>query len=248
MSQNTKPDCNRSTRAQSHVIGVALLLGVAVISMSALTASVGVLIEQQTTSADATRVADEMDTAFSPAKMTGTHHERLSFSEGTLRSSDRQLRLLTDSNVVRTVDVNALVFTTGNSRVAFVSGAIVRGSSGNAWLHTEPPITRSSDGDMLIVGTSKIGTTDAVSGAGGVIATLRTNVTHTRKRIGNGTYAVAIETETPKPFVRYFSDWEGTVERRDIDGDGIESVIATLGSEQDTYLVIHDFNTEVNSG
>lgn len=248
MSQNTKTDCNRSNRAQSHVIGVALLLGVAVISLSALTASVGVLIEQQTTSADATRVADGMDTAFSPAEMTGTHHERLSFSEGTLRSSGRQLRLLTGSNVVRTVDVNALVFTTGNSRVAFVSGAIVRGSPGNAWLHTEPPITRSSDGDMLIVGASKTGTADAVSGAGGVVATLRTNVTHTRERIGNGTYAVAIETKTPGPFNRYFADRGGTVERRDIDEDGIESVIATFGSKQEVYLVIHDLNAEVNGG
>lgn len=245
MSRKTNTSSS-STRAQSHVIGVALLLGVAVISMSALTGSIGVVIERQVTSADATRVADEMDAAFSSVEETGVHRERLSFAEGTLRSVDRQLRILAGSRVVRTVDVNAFVFTAGNRRVACVAGAIVRGKPGNAWIHAEPPITASPN--TLIVGAPRIGSTSAVSGSGGTTARLRMNVTHERERIGNGTYSVAIETTTPEPFARYFAERGRTVERRDIDGDGIESVIATLESKRTAYLVIHDLNVEVNGG
>lgn len=245
--RNTDADTSSSSiRAQSHVIGVALLLGVAVISMSALTASVGVFIDRQVTSADATRVADEMDAAFSPVETTGVHRERLTFAEGTLRPVDRQLRILTESRVVRTIDVDAFVFTAGDRRVAYVAGAIVRGTPGNAWLHTEPPITPSRG--VLIVGAPRIGPASAVSGDGGGSTALRMNVTHQRERVGNGTYSVAIETTTPEPFARYFAEWGGTVERRDIDGDGIESVIVTLEGKRTVYLVLHDLNVEVNGG
>lgn len=241
------PNCG-STRAQSHVVGVALLLGVAVISMSALTASVGVLIEHQVTNADATRIADEMDAAFAPVETTGVHRERLSFSRGTLTTVDRQLRILVGSKVVRTVDVDALVFTAGNQRVAFVAGAIVRGKPGNAWFHAEPPIVVSPNGGVFIVGAPKIGSAGAVSGTGGVAAMMRMNVTHARERIGNGTYSVSIETATPEPFVRYFEERGRTVERRDIDGDGIESVIVTPERKRTVYLVIHNLNVVINGG
>jgi hypothetical protein len=242
-------DVDNSNRGQSNVVGVALLLGVVVISMSVLIAGVGGLVERQAASADATRVANGMDSALSPVETTGIHRERLSFSRGTLRTVDRQLRILDGSTVVRSVDVNALVFTAGKRRVAFVAGAIIRGR-GNAWLYTEPPITASlgDDSGVLIVGTPRIGSTGIVSGTGGVTTTLRTNVTHERERIGNGTYSVAIETVTPGPFARYFTEQGRTVGQRDIDGDGVESVVVTFEGKRVTYLVIHDLNTEVHSG
>ena len=240
---------DNSNRGQSNVVGVALLLWVVVISMSVLIAGVGVLVERQAASADATRVADGMDSALSPIETTGIHRERLSFSQGTLRTVDRQLRILDGSTVVRSVDVNALVFTAGKRRVAFVAGAIIRGQPGNAWLYTEPPITASlgDDSGVLIVGAPRIGSTGIVSGKGGVTTTLRTNVTHERERIGNGTYSVAIETVTPGPFARYFTEQGRTVGQRDIDGDGVESVVVTFEGKRVTYLVIHDLNTEVHS-
>jgi hypothetical protein len=238
-----------SNRGQSNVVGVALLLGVVVISMSVLIAGVGVLVEHQAASADATRVANEMDSALSPVETTGIHRERLSFSRGTLQTVGRQLRILDGSTVVRSVDVNALVFTAGNRRVAFVAGAIIRGQ-GNAWLYTEPPITASlsDDSGVLIVGAPRIGSTGIVSGNGGVTTTLRTNVTHERERIGNGTYSVAIETATTGPFIRYFTEQGRTVGQRDIDGDGVESVVVTFEGKRVTYLVIHDLNMEVHGG
>lgn len=244
-------DMKYSNRGQSNVVGVALLLGVVVISMSVLMAGAGVLVERQAASADATRVADGLDSALSSIETTGVHRELMSFSSGTLQPVDRQLRILHGSTVVRSVDVDALVFTSGDHRVAFVAGAIVRGQPGNAWLYTEPPITASlgdDSGGVLIVGASRINTTTSVSGTGGVTVTLWTNVTHKRKYIGNGTYSVAIESATPGPFARYFRERGRTVEQRDIDGDGVESVVVTFKGKRTTYLVIHDLNLEVHDG
>lgn len=237
-------------RAQSNVVGVALLLGIVIISMSVLIAGAGILVERQAASADATRMAAGLDSALSSVETTGVHREQLSFSSGTLQPVDRQLRILDGATVVRSVDVDALVFTTENHRVAFVGGAIVRGHPGNAWLYTEPLITASvgDSGGVLIVSVSRINTTDSVSGTGGVTTTLRMNVTHRREFIGNGTYSVAIESTTPEPFVRYFTEQGRTVERRDLDGDGIESVIVTYKGRRATYLVIHDFNMEIHNG
>ena len=50
-----------SDRGQSNVVGVALLLGVAVVSMGALTAAVGVVVESSAGQADAERVATDLD-------------------------------------------------------------------------------------------------------------------------------------------------------------------------------------------
>lgn len=236
---------SHSDRGQSHVVGVALLLGITVISMSAITASVGVLIDQQVASADATRVADGMGAAFDPRGTTGVHQDQLTFADGTLRPVDRQLRILEGTTVVRSIDVDALVFTSGDRRVAFVAGAIVRGPPGAAWLGTEPVITAPANGSVLVVGAPRIGSPDAVSGSGGVTVTVERNVTHERTEIGNGSYAVAIESATPEPLSRHFSEQGAAVERRDLDGDGVESVVVTFEGERQTYLVVHDLNVEV---
>lgn len=237
---------------QSAVIGVALLLGITVISMSVLTAGAGTLIERQAAQADATRVADQLDGALSPVEITGVRQERLSFTSGTLQPVDRQLRILDGSSVVRSVEMDGLVFTSGNRRVASVGGAIVRGSPGNAWLHSEPPITTAaSSGNqsgVLFVGAPRIGSPGTVSGSGGVQTTIRTNVTHERERLGTGEYAVAIETETPGPFVRYYEKRNATVEMRDIDGDGIVSAVIRFEGDRTTYLVVHSLAVEVGNG
>lgn len=234
----------RFSRGQSHVVGVALLLGVTVISISAITASVGVLVDRQVASADATRVADGMD-AFDPRETTGVRRDRLTFADGTLGPADRQLRILDGARVVRSVDADALVFTSGDQRVAFVAGAITRGPPGEAWLHAEPTVTVPTNESVLVVGVPTIGSPDAVSGSGGVTATVERNASHERSLIGNGSYAVAIETATPGPLARHFSEQGAAVERRDLDGDGVESVVATFEGRRRTYLVVHDLDVEV---
>ncbi|MFC7156313.1 type IV pilin [Halomarina halobia] len=243
---------NSPDRGQSHVVGVVLLLGVAVISMGALTASIGAIVEENAAEADAARVAADVDRALRPVEVTGAHRGRVSFARGELRTVERDLRLL-DGNggVVETVAVDGLVFESGERRVAFVAGAIVRGRSERARLRRPPPITASpGSGGVLVIGAPRLNASEtvAVSGRGGVSVALATDVTHRRTRVGNGTYGLAIETRTHEPFERYLRERGATVERRDVDGDGVESVVASFEGERTTYLVVHDLALEVRDG
>ncbi|WP_254546217.1 DUF7289 family protein [Halomarina pelagica] len=243
---------NARGRGQSHVVGVALLLGVAVISMGALTASIGAIVEENAAEADAARVASDVDRALRPVEVTGAHRGRLSFARGELRTVERDLRLLdARGGVVETVAVGGLVFESGDRRVAFVAGAIVRGRPGRARLQVEPPITASrGDGGVLVVGAPRLNASEGVSisGRGGVTVALETHVRHRRVRVGNGTYRLAVETRTPEPWADYLRERGATVDRLDVDGDGVESVVAAFRGERTTYLVVHDLNLEVGGG
>jgi hypothetical protein len=225
------------------------MLGVATVALGGLTVTVGSLVDAQTASADATRIAGQMDEAIQPASTTGPDSGRLQFADGSLTTVERDLRVLRNGSVVAEHAVDALVFEAGDRRVASLGGAIVRGRSGNAWLTADPLVTDSERNAVLVVGVPRLGADGvAVAGAGSVAVTLRTNVTHDRRTLGPGRYAVAVETATPEPFERYFRDNNATVERRDFDGDGTESVVADYPKTRRGYLVVHDLALEVDSG
>lgn len=234
------------TRGQSNVVGIALLLGVTVVALGGLTASIGAVIESHAASADAARVADGMDEALDPVEATGAHRGRLAFTEGSLRTVERELRLLDASGVRHIVGVDALVFEAENRRVAFVAGAIIQGTGAGADLVESPPITASrGSGGVLVVGAPRLGGDTAVAGSGGVTVTLRTDVRHDRTDLGRGRYRVAVETATPGPWAERFRRQGATVTRRDFDDDGVESVVAGYPGQRRTYLVVHDMHLEV---
>jgi len=238
----------RNRRAQSHVVGVALLLGVAVVSMGALTASIGAVVEENAADADAARVADELDAALEPVEVTGPHRGRVAFARGSLSTTERDLRILDESGVVREVSVGAVVFEAGDRRVTYLSGAVVRGGSGRARLVHPPPVTASrGDGGVLVVGAAKVGALPSIGGRE-VRVTFATNVTHDRERLNDGEYRVAVETATPAAWERYFEKRGATVSRRDIDGDDTGSVVAAFPGERTAYLVVHDLRAEVRRG
>jgi len=62
------------TRAVSTVVGVALLVGITMVTLAALTASVGTVVESQADRADANRAADALEGLVSAE---GTTAERL---------------------------------------------------------------------------------------------------------------------------------------------------------------------------
>jgi hypothetical protein len=236
-------------RAQSHVVGVALLLGITVVALGGLTLTVGSLVDAGTASADAARVADELDAALEPVETTGPQTGQVHFAGGTLRTVERDVRILENGSTVRRHGAGALVFETGARRVAFLAGAVVRGDAGGAWLVSEPPITESAHNAVLVAGVPKLDAADlAVGGAGPTTARLRTNVSHARTDLGRGNYGVAIETVTPRPFERYFARQNASVSLSDLDGDGVESVVATYPGQRRGYLVVHNLSLEVNRG
>lgn len=246
-------DGSRPERAQSTVIGVALLLGVVVISLGTLTAGVGTVVEGNAASADATRVATDLDAALAPVEATGVRRGRVSFTEGRLETVERELRVLNESGVVRTVEADALAFTTGDRRVVWLAGAVVRGAAESARMRTPPPVTASrADGDadrgVLVVGAPVLNGTGAVAATDGASVALRTDVSHRRERLGNGTYRVAVETATPDAWRRHFEARNATTATRDFDGDGTPSVVARFPGERVAYLVVHDLRLEVADG
>lgn len=265
MTRNTPR--SRADRAQSNVVGVAILLGVVVVALGSLTAGIGAIVEENAAAADSARVAADFDAALDPVEATGVHRGRVSFTDGELQTKERDLRVLNESGTVRTVSADALVFTAGDRRVAFLAGAVVRGPPDNAKVRTPPPITASRSGatgvgagggggggpddadppGVLVVGAPALNGSVAVSGSGGASVALRTEVSHRRSLLGNGTYRVAIETATPEAWRRHFERQNASVTTRDFDGDGVTSVVAAYPGERVAYLVVHEMNVEVRN-
>lgn len=241
----------RGQRGQSNVVGVALLLAVTVVALGTMTASVGVVIERNAETADAVRVAADFERALAPVETTGRNRGRVTFTDGQLRTVEREFRILNTSGVVRTMQVDKLAFTAGENRVSFLNGAISTGSNGHYRFRRPPLVTASTDGGsdgVLVVGTAVLNASQvAVSGAltNGVV--LRTTVTHRRIPLGTGTYRVAVETQTPDVWSEFFRSQNATVTTtdQDFDGDGVTSVIARYPGERVAYLVIHDMRLEV---
>jgi len=235
-------------RAQSNVVGVALMLAVTVAALATLTAGVGTVIQGSAATADAQRVATELDDALQPVEATGSTRGEVSFTDGELATVERDLRVLDGDGVVRTVSVDALVFRTGDQRVIYLAGAVVRETGAGGQLVSPPPLTASrGSGGVLVVGAPVLNASDVqFASTGSTTAVLETDVTHDRTALGNGTYRVAVETTTPDVWIRFFERRGATViDRRDLDGDGVDSVVARFPGERVGYLVVHDLALEV---
>lgn len=234
-------------RGQSNVVGVAILLGVTVMALGALTAGVGSVVDESAAGADAARVADGFDSALRPVETTGVRRGEVAFSAGQLRVVERDLRVISGTDT-RRVAVDALVYESGSRRVTFLAGAVVRGDGPGARVVRDPPIVASrGDGGVLVVGAPRLdAATVGVSGRDGVRVTLRTNVSHDRDRLGAGRYRVAVETTTPVAWKRALRERGAEiVGTRDIDGDGTPSVVARFPGRRVAYLVVHDMDLEV---
>ncbi|QLH81701.1 DUF7289 family protein [Halosimplex pelagicum] len=235
-------------RGQSSVVGVALLLGATVVALGVLTASVGVLVESHTARANADRVAADLQSGVRPVDSTGHRTATVRFGGGRLYTAERQLRVSDATGTVANVDIGALVYENGDRRVAAVAGAVVRGRGENAWFVESPPVVGSESNGVLVVGAANLSANPSSVGGGRVTAEIATNVTHDRRSLGPGRYEVAVETEAPAAFERYFADRGATVSRTDRDGDGVVSVVAEFPGRRRAYLVEHRMRLEVTNG
>ncbi|WP_135533609.1 DUF7289 family protein [Halostella pelagica] len=239
-------------RGQSNVIGVAILLGVTVVALGALTASIGAVIESNAATADADRVADGLDEAIRPVETTGHHRARVSVSGGGFRTEPRELRVLDETGVVTTTEVGALVYESDGRTVRTVGGAILRGGTGGSEMSRPPQITASRrSGGVLVIGAARLNATGvSTGGTGRTDLVFRSNVSHDRRALGDATYRIAIETETPTAWRSYFEDLNATVVTvdHDFDDDGVSSVVARFEGDRTAYLIVHDLRLEVNNG
>jgi len=238
-------DSVRLSRAQSHVVGVALLLAITTVSLGALTAGVGTVVEGNAAAADADRVADSL-ASIEPSEATGVERHELSFGEGSLTVEPRTVRLLDSDGVVVSHRADALVFEAGDRRVTYLAGGVARGSGNASRLGESPPVA-TGDG-LLLVGLPVLNASGTASVSGqSVTATLRTDTSHERRELGESEYRLAVETATPGAWAAYFAGENATVSRRTFDGDKHRSVVADFRGERTAYLVVHDARLEVET-
>lgn len=228
------------SRAQSNVVGVALLVGVTVLSLGLLTASVGTVVEQGAARADADRVAEEFADALRPTERTGAQATEVAFVEGELRTVERDLRVLADGEVVAHRSVGALRFDGPGGGATFLAGAVLRTGAAPV-LRRPPPIRRS--GSLLVVNAPVLSGSVSYGASGGAEPTLRTTVRHERTRLPAREYAVALESATPDPLAAAFRERGLPVAVRDLDGDGVPSVVVSFPGARPALLVTHE--TEV---
>jgi flagellin-like protein len=225
-------------RAQSNVVGVALLLGVTVVALGAVTASVGTVVDQHAAASDSRRVASDLDDALQPMETTGVRRDTVSFTNGHLETLDRQVRVLDSGGVVATVDANALRFTAGDRGTTYLAGSVL--SHGDGWARTRTAVTVAADPAVLVVSVPALRGEISRTATGGVTYTLRSNVSHARRTLGAGGYRVAVETEHTDALREQFVELNASVTTRDVDSDGVPSVVADFPGARTAYVVVHE--------
>lgn len=227
--------------AQANVIGVALLLGITVISMGAITASLGVVVDTQVDVAEGDRVGSDLAAAIDPAEV-GRGGGSISFHEGRLFSVKRELVVRADGDVVERIRTDALVFENDESRVAFHAGGIVRGEGNGSHFQRDPVVIVD---DVLLVGVTRIGgDVNGVAGSGGVTASVTTDVRHERREFDADSIQLSIETGSPGAWERFLREHGADVER--LPGDP-PTVVASFEGLEVGILVIHDLGLEVEA-
>lgn len=231
-------------RAQSSIIGVAVLVTVTALSVGALTMAAGTFVEDGVAAANSQRVADDL----AGIDRYGRDTARVAFSRGTLRVESRTARLLRDGRVVATVDVDALVYESRGRRVAYLGGVTVTARHDRARVHGSLPVV-AGDGRLLVdlVALNASGPS-AVGGTQPVTVTIRTNATHAYRALEDGQYAVAVETATPRAWGRAFDAAGMEHARRDFDDDGVPSVVASVPGSGTVDLAVHDLRAVVRRG
>lgn len=235
-------------RSQSEVVGVALLLGLAVVGMGVLTLTVGVTLEENAAAADASRVAADLEEGIDPVATTGTRRSSLSFSDGTLRTTDRTMRLLNGDDVASTWEVGAIVYETEGHRVVSAGGAVVESRGEYARVRDEPPMTVSPGVFLLTVVDIDPVNPVSYGGTSTSTLTLETTVSHERTDLGVGDYAVAVETAHPDAWIRAFERQGASTTVESFDSDDERSVVARFDGEHTGYVVVHDVELEAFHG
>jgi hypothetical protein len=223
-----------ASRGQSTVVGVAVLLVVTAASLAALTAGVGVVVEEGASAAAAGAVADGF-AAVDPVA-GGAGRTTVPLAGGVLAVEPRTLRVADDDGTVAAYRADALVYEAGERRVALLLGVVVRGTGPGATLRRSPPVA-ASDGTLVVGVPVLAADRSTLSGEG--TAVLRTDVSHDRRRAGPGAYRVAVETATPAAWERAFRERGVRTDRVDRDGDGVPSVVAYYPGVEEAHLVVH---------
>ncbi len=235
-----------TSRGQSNVVGVALLLGIGVVAIGLLTASVGGLVDAQLSTADADAATNGF-TSLRDGVFDGTNESHpIHVTDGEFARVNRTVRLISEDGEPRTYDADGYVATFGGHRVAFVGGAVVRGTRANARLVTPVPLSFAGDAAFLPLPTLTGASADGGGLGGG--AELRATATRNVTTLPTDSYTVAVETATPDAWERSFERQGFGTTRTDFDDDGIPSVVATVPDERTFAVARYNLTVVVDRG
>ncbi|MFB6250097.1 MAG: flagellin-like protein [Halobellus sp.] len=235
-------------RAQTAVVGVAILLGLTVVAIGGLTATTGSIVEDGAASAAATRVASDLETALGPSP--GPRATTVALAAGSVRVVNRSVWVLDADGVVWAGHAGAIVYDDDGHRVTGFAGAVVRSDDrgdrvvapsriapANGTLYLGVPVLNASGADGVATGGHRLS------------VTLRTDARTERIDLPRSTYRVAVETATPAAWERHLRERGATATtRRDIDGDGVTAVVAAFPSQRTAHLVVRDVRLAVEVG
>lgn len=239
-----------SSRGQSSVVGVALLVGITMLALGTMAMAVGGVVDDATTDADIRRVAGDFDHAFRSGETARYNSAPVAFGDGSLSTAPRTIRVLNSSGVVARYDTRAVVYESPRAaaasrgpRVTALGGAIfVTHGSGTAV--TRRPQIATGPG-VLVLGVPVVHDSESIGGTR-VRVTVETRLTHVRRTLGNDTWRYAVETTTPDAWNRTLRERGASIAAyRDLDGDGHRSVIARFPGNRTLHVIRHDVQLEV---
>ena len=262
-------------RGQSHVVGIALLLGITVIALAGLTAGIGSLVGHNAASADAERVADALDDAHAPSETVGTRNTELPVGSGVIGTEQRTIRLFginrsadppplgslnpehNATEQLAGLETDTLVYENEHRTVRTEAGAILVGGDSTRMYRSPPIHVDSRDDEPLLLGLSDVDA-DVPSlsvGERGARLSVTTAVEHERQSLSADEYRIAVETAHPDAWLRHFGDDIPTTTTDDLPG-GNEStadnettvVVAAVPGNRPAYLVVHRSTLGVRVG
>jgi len=232
------------------------MVGLTVLALGGLTVAIGTVVDSSASNAEANRVADAMTVVAEPGDVVGTAEAELRFGDGRLRAEERTIRLLNGTNgtVIERVDSDVLVYTVGDWTVIGGNGAVLRAGTGGATMVESPSIVADPEPTgPLLLGVPAIDATDvSIDTDTAARVSLRADVDHERRDLGQRRIRVAVETAYPDAWVRYFRRSGATVVDRsrsfpNARADAETSVVAAFPGTRQTYLVVHRTDLEVVS-
>lgn len=223
---------------------MALLLAITAISLGALTATVGVLVEGNAAAATGDAVGEGLTTVVAPGP-AGVRRTTVPLGDGTLTTANRTIRIENETAELVRLNGSAVRWSGSSRGVVATGGAVASLRPGGARLVHEP-VVAVDDRTVLLGLTAIRGDPVAIDGGrASSRVTLAANASVARRRFPTGNYSLAVETAAPAAWERVLTERNATVDRTDPDGDGVVTVVGRFPAERRLDLAVRTVRLEV---
>jgi flagellin-like protein len=230
-------------RAQSAVIGVALLMVITVVSIGVLTAGTGLLVDEAGRNADAQRVADRLLAGYEPRTLLGATTISLPVTGGHLYTVPRTIEVHRFGDPVATFETAAIRYQRAGHRVSASGQALVQGRGPDARFLRRPALVTVLEAEgqrVLSISVVRIESDidHGVDRPGSLALSLV--ATHERRELDPGRYTLSLETDEPVLWERALGQVAKWTRVQETDTPGQYRIVAEIGRvDQVRLLVTH---------